>query len=46
MRLLRSYYPFMTTVRPIIRSSDRAHVRACGSHQQTKELITGFTGPE
>jgi hypothetical protein len=41
MRLLRSYYPLMMTVRPIIRSSDRARMRVCGSRQQTKELITG-----
>jgi hypothetical protein len=46
MRLLRSYCPFMTTVRPIIRSSDRADLRACGSRQQAKEPVTGFTGPE
>jgi hypothetical protein len=46
MRLLRSYIEFMTVARPIIRSSARAHMCACGSHQLTNTLVTEFTGPE
>jgi hypothetical protein len=46
MRLLHRFYALMTTVRPIIRLIERTDSCACGSYQQTKELITGFTGPE
>jgi hypothetical protein len=44
MRLLRLYRAFMTTVRPILRSSDRVQWRACGAHQQTKIPMQEFMG--
>jgi hypothetical protein len=46
MRLLDLNCTFTSTARPIIRSSDRAHMLACGSYVQTWEPVPGFTGPE
>jgi hypothetical protein len=51
MRLLDLNCTFTSTAftsigLPIIRSSDRAHMLACGSYVQTWEPVLGFTGPE
>jgi hypothetical protein len=46
MRMLGSYYAFMTIVRPIIGSSGWTHLRTCGLHEQTKALVSEFAGPE
>jgi hypothetical protein len=45
MRLLGSFM-FTNSDRPIIGSVERAHLLACGSYQQTKVPVPGFTGPE
>jgi hypothetical protein len=46
MGLLHLYRAFMTTVRPIRRSSGRVQWRVCGAHQQAKTPVPGFMGPK
>jgi hypothetical protein len=45
MRSMRPYTPFMTAVRPSIRTSDWLHVRVCGS-LQTKTSEPRFSRQE